>query len=523
MNLSKILLILNTVKYLKLKQIFFRMFYFARNRYRKVIGFEYEFTKESDPTPLRLMHSLDSYESYVDNKFIFLNLSKKFNDSIDWNCSEFGKLWTYNLTYFEFLNQENLKQDRGIDLIYDFIDSANGVKDGFEPFPMSLRAINWIKFVTYNHIKDKKINDSLYAQYHILIDNLEYHLLGNHLLENGFSLLFGAYYFQDEQLYSKAKEILKSELEEQILDDGAHFELSPMYHQIMLFRILDCINLVQNNNWKKQEFLELLQLKAEIMLGWLKNISYENGDIPLLNDSTNKIVPTSKELFDYAYNLQLTTQNLKLKESGYRKISNDNYECIVDIGDVGASYIPGHAHADTFNFELRIDGKPFIVDTGLSTYETNEIRFFERSTTAHNTVEVLEKNSSEVWSGFKVANRAEIIKLKEEKNYIEATHDGYKKYGVLHTRSWKFEDKKIIIEDILNKEIHAVCRIHFHPDVSDEMIRKHIQFKTCATLQEQVIKLKPKIYNYAEGFNTLTNAKYIEINFNRNCKTEIII
>ena len=61
--------------------------------------------------------------------------------------------------------------------------------------------------------------------------------MGNHLLENGFSLLFGSYYFRDEKLYSKAKEIIKTELREQILDDGAHFELSPMYHSIILHRI----------------------------------------------------------------------------------------------------------------------------------------------------------------------------------------------------------------------------------------------------------------------------------------------
>ena len=67
------------------------------------------------------------------------------------------------------------------------------------------------------------------------MDNIEYHILGNHLLENGFSLFFGAYYFQDEKFYVKAKKILTDELDEQILEDGAHFELSSMYHQIMLF------------------------------------------------------------------------------------------------------------------------------------------------------------------------------------------------------------------------------------------------------------------------------------------------
>ena len=435
--MNKLILLFNTVKYLKLKQIYFRLYYFTRARYRKVSGFKYEFLKGSNSTTLKLSTSIENkYSNVKNNKFSFLNLSKKFDNDIDWNYDKYGKLWTYNLTYFEYL-----KEKEDIQLIYDFCEKIEDIQDGLEPFPISLRGLSWIKYLTYHNIKDKKIDDSLYAQYYILLDNLEYHLLGNHLLENGFSLLFGAYYFRDERLYKKAVEILRVELEEQILDDGGHFELSPMYHQIMLFRVLDCINLVQNNNYKNQELLELLIDKAKLMLSWLKNISYENGDIPLLNDSANCIAPTSNELFKYAklLNVDCLRVNVKLKESGYRKIEKERYESVADIGHIGASYIPGHVHADTFNFELRIDAKPFIVDSGLSTYETNEIRFEQRSTKAHNSVEILGKDSSEVWGGFRVANRANIIELVENIDHIKATHDGYnKKYGILHTREWFF-------------------------------------------------------------------------------------
>ena len=348
--IKKVILLFNTVKYLKFKQIYFRLFYFLRTRLRKIIGFRYKYLNNSNSNTLKLIESIENNSRYEYKKFTFLNMSKQFNKNIDWNYSDFGKLWTYNLTYFEYLQQKD-----NVSLIYNFIDNIENVKDGLEPFPISLRAINWIKFLTYNNIKDKKIDDNLYSQYYILLDNLEYHLLGNHLLENGFSLLFGSYYFEDEKLYDKAIKILIQELNEQILTDGGHFELSPMYHQIMLFRVLDTINLIQNNNWKNQEQLKFFSVKAELMLGWLENISYQNGDIPLLNDSANKIAPTSKELFEYANNLKLKIKNLILKESGYRKIVNKNYECIVDIGNIGAKYIPGHAHADTFNFEIYID------------------------------------------------------------------------------------------------------------------------------------------------------------------------
>lgn len=509
--MNKYIRLFNTIKYLKFTQVYYRLYYFVRNRFRKIIKFKYKFIKDSNSTHLKLTDSCEYYSSYKDNEFIMLNLSKKFDDSIDWNYSSYGKLWTYNLSYFEYL-----KEKENVNLIYDFIENIESVKDGLEPFPISLRGINWIKYLTKYEIKDKKIDDSLYAQYYILLDNLEYHLLGNHLLENGFSLLFGAYYFKDEVLYKKAKEILEKELEEQILNDGAHFELSPMYHQLMLFRVLDCINLVQNNIWKKQELLEFLENKASIMLGWLKNISYENGDIPLLNDSANKIAPTSNEIFEYASRLDLKIVVKDLNQSGYRKREKEKYECVVDVGEIGAKYIPGHAHADTFNFELYIKNKPFIVDAGLSTYNIGKQRDSERSTKAHNTVEINGQNSSEVWGGFRVANRANTIELVEENNFIKAIHDGYKnKFKILHIRCWKFEKNKIIIEDSLNNNSNAIARFHFHPDINENDIKNKINLDN--------IKYKIKKYNYAPEFNKTLEALVLEIFFEKELKVEINI
>ena len=119
--------------------------------------------------------------------------------------------------------------------------------------------------------------------------------------------------------FDKAKEILKSELKEQILKDGAHFELTPMYHQIMFFRLLDCISLVKNNTFKNQELLVFLEDIASKMLSWLKNITFKNGEIPLLNDSAFSIAPTSDTLFDYVRRLNIKDINLALSQSGYRK------------------------------------------------------------------------------------------------------------------------------------------------------------------------------------------------------------
>jgi hypothetical protein len=506
---SRYIRLYNTVKFLKPKQIYYRLYYFGRIKIKKITGSVVIFSKESKSFSLKLEKSIHISDSYIGNgEFRFLNLSTKFKD-IDWNYAKHGKLWTYNLTYFDFLSKESDVDKR--ELIESFINNIKNIKDGMEPFPISLRGINWIKYLSYGGIKNQKIDDSLYAQYYILLDNLEYHLLGNHLLENGFSLLFGAYYFRDETLYKKAKEILLEQLDEQILDDGGHFELTPMYHQIMLFRLLDCINLVQNNSWKGRELLEFFRAKSELMLGWLQNISYKNGEIPLLNDSANSIAPKTVQLIDYSKRLNLEIPLLKLSDSGYRKISNENYECIVDIGHIGAEYIPGHAHADTFNFELRIKGRPFIVDTGLSTYETCKRRTVERSTLSHNSVEVNGQNQSEVWGGFRVANRAKIVNLKESNGYIEATHDGYK--PIFHTRKWTFEESRVIIEDSLNRDSIGVARLHFHPDVTKEEILAHLSIDSN--------EFEFGEYFYSPEFNTKITAIVISINFINFLKLDI--
>jgi len=484
---------------------------------RRKTGFQYVLTIDSKIYRLDLQDSIISPGSSKQNSFTFLNITYHFKKDIDWNFSKHGKLWTYNLNYFEYLQQEGMTKAEGLFLINDFIKQQDKIKDGLEPFPISLRGINWIKFLNQHKIKNQKIEDALLAQYYILKDNLEYHLLGNHLLENGFSLLFGAYFFRDEELYDKAKEILEKELNEQILEDGAHFELSPMYHQLMLFRVLDCINLVKNNSYKDQDLLPLLEEKATIMLGWINTMTFKNGNIPLFNDCANGIAPTTRQLNSYAIELnsKFKIQNSKLTKSGYRKFSNKNYELLVDVGNIGPNYIPGHAHADTFNFELYIDQKPFIVDTGLSTYEKNDRRTKERSTVSHNTVEVNNKNSSEVWSGFRVAKRAKIIELKEEANQIIASHNGYKnKFGIIHTREWNCKEHKVVIKDNLNKTIKAIARLHFHPDVTEEMVHKHV-------VVYQNSKFKIQNYKYALEFNKVIDATVMEIAFEKELEIEI--
>ncbi len=266
--MKTVFLYFHTIIHLRPIQIQYRIFCKIRSLFREIIGFQYPQFIYSESYLITLKPSIPSNQSYFseENRFCFLNQEQKFPiHKINWNDEKtFGKLWTYNLNYFEFLNQENITQVQGITLIREYINAYPTLKTGLEPYPTSLRGINWIKFLNKYQVQDSEIDGFLMAQYVQLIDNLEYHLMGNHLLENAFSLLFGAYYFSNESFFKIATNILKTELSEQILADGGHFERSPMYHQIVLFRLLDCWNLIRLNAFKNA-ILSLKSMNSTIL------------------------------------------------------------------------------------------------------------------------------------------------------------------------------------------------------------------------------------------------------------------
>ena len=347
----------------------------------------------------------------------------------------------------------------------------------------------------------------MYAQTLLLERKLEYHLLGNHLLEDAYALFITSIFFGDERLFSKAAHLLEEQLREQILPDGAHYEQSPMYHCIMLDRLLDCISFSANNQLfvHQETFTNTLKQKAALMLSHLQSIIYSDGSIPLLNDSAYGIAPTAGQLFDYARKLNISWNPMPLRECGYRKLNDKGMEVILDIGNITASYQPGHSHADTFNYELRIDGQPVIVDTGISTYNKDPRRQYERSTAAHNTVSVAGRDSSMVWGGFRMGRRAKVTIEKDCPTEILAHHDGFG-HHIIHQRHFALCDYTIHIEDlIIGKVTNAISYLHFSPQTDVSVVSE-----TDGILKAGKVIIK------AEGFNDIRlKTDYVSTEYNK--------
>lgn len=528
----------HTIRYLKSVQIFYRIFYFFRKLIRKLTNHKYNFYRAPSSTQFfsfsTAIEPLNAYWEPSGNTFIFLNCAVNFGDTIDWKIDKYGKLWTYNLYYFEYLLGSNISKEDGTRIIIDFIYKLNDTAHALEPYPTSLRIISWIRFLSLHKIEDDSINASLYAQAYILLDNIEYHLLGNHLLENGFAIFFASCYFGDPKLYKIADKILNDELKEQVLSDGAHFELSPMYHQVLLYRILTCIELAYSNtSFVKDDLIENLKNVAGKMLSWLNKISFTDGSIPLFNDAAFHIAPDTIQLNEYASKLKIEEVSHNFSDSGYRKFENIRFQLIVDVGHPGPDYIPGHAHSDIFNFELYFDNKPLIVDTGTSTYEKNIRRDLERSTSSHNTVTINDRNQSDVWGGFRVAKRACPILLNDSKNNLEANHDGYLDIGAIHNRAFVTNESSVQIDDIIiitdrhnSSEYHNKAFLHFHPSVTINKVEDDYLLLSSEKIKisfENHHAFEIVEYEYAPQFNKLITAQKIVIYFKNSLSTTIQI
>ena len=288
------------------------------------------------------------------------------------------------------------------------------------------------------------------------------------------------------------------------------------------------LNIIIPSNIKK--FInkhKVIEVSSSKMLSWLDNITFNNGDIPMVNDSAFQIAPSSKELLDYGKSLGINRRDVKLSDSGYRMFKNIKYELLMDLGEVRASYQPGHVHSDTFNFILYKNNLPFIVDTGTSTYWKNERRHIERRTSSHNTITIGDYEQTEVWGNFRVAKRAKIVSFTESDNEFSSSHDGYKKIGVIHNRKFITNIDSIHIYDELNKQdiYEQKAHFHFHPSIKNIVIKNTSVFfenlDVEISFKGKNISINKEFYRCAHGFNKTENAIKLKVVFESNLETII--
>ena len=474
----------STVKFLKFNQVISRLIFIPK--YIKIyLANKKEISWEVRKSDISTAFFLPKNVVADDNQLIFLNDSGQITEVL-WDANSKSTLWKYNLHYFDWINSENCKMSdvRTVDLMSNWV-SANpiGKTIAWDPYPTSLRIVNWVKFHLNQNNLPNTVLQSLATQGDWISRNVEWHLMANHLFVNSKAMIFIGLFFEGplaSRLLSTGLKILNEELKEQVLIDGGHFERSPMYHSIFLEDLLDLISLA--NSFPKTISGDVVQewrYLAVKMLDWLKYMSHPDGNISFFNDAAEGIAPTYMRLVFYANKIGFEYFDAKprlglvhLAESGYIRFNSDGWAAFIDVAKIGPDYQPGHAHADTLSFELSVGEERFFVNSGISEYKAGQLRSEERSTSAHNTVEIDGLDSSEVWSAFRVANRAKPIGLAIEENLdmcvIKCGHNGYHRLvgKPTHWREFSVYLNEITLKDSIDGEHQVgIARYHVHPKI----------------------------------------------------------
>ena len=414
-------------------------------------------------------------------RITLLNQTGDFSGLGDWNAPSRPKLWLYNLHYFDWLAGPCADQaaawNRG-SIARWIHENPTGAGNGWEPYPLSLRVVNWIKWLLGGNAPVAGMLDSLAMQVRFLTPSLEHHLLGNHLLANAKALFFaGAFFGGDEGdgWLRKGEALLAAEWDGQILADGGHHERSPMYHALLLEDVLDSLNAARAFGLAGGAVGQRAPGLAERMLAWHSALTHPDGDIAMFNDAAFGIAASLAELSDYANRLGLRRRGETpggtlrlLRSTGFVRAELGDAVLLADVGSVGPDHQPGHAHAETLSFELSLAGARAIVNCGVSTYELGPQRAWERGTAAHNCAIVRGLDSSDVWSAFRTGRRARVRDLEagvsDDAIEITAAHDGYRfiQRKLLHRRRWKLHSRGLEMIDELEGARACEAEANFH-------------------------------------------------------------
>lgn len=474
----------HTIRHLKPIQVYGRIWFFlTRSRAAKV---NIPFPKLREVRGLLVAPARRKASITERGDFVFFGETGTL-EKHGWNGSAKTKLWRYNQHYFDDLTSINAGRRSEwhrplLDQWISFNPPGDGI--GWEPYPTSLRMVNWVKYFLTDETPTEPQLASLMTQADWLTKRLEIHLLGNHLLANAKGLYFAGCYCRGEladSWLSKAREILSRELPEQILADGGHFELSPMYHAIVLEDMLDLINIARAYGYDNDAvaWSELIPR----MLLWLRVMSHPDAHFALFNDAAYSVAPSNEELLAYARRLGFNTCSSVApgpsfrETSGYVRLEVPKAVAICDVARVGPDYLPGHAHADSLSFELSLYGQRLFVNSGTAEYGVSKERLRQRGTKAHNTLVLNGTDSSEVWSGFRVARRAYPYDLNVEitkgLQRVSCSHSGYRrlKGKPIHRRVWDLRNSCIRISDQITGPFKtAQAFYHCHPDVTVEVL-----------------------------------------------------
>jgi hypothetical protein len=407
----------------------------------------------------------------------------------------------------------------------DFV-AANPIGTGINwtcTMDVGLRAVNWvvaldlIRGATLDAAFWPRAAAALFDHGLFIKANLEntYEVTSNHFLSNVLGLWFLAAMFDDldagRDWATFARQSLETEIDVQVLADGADFESSVPYHRLVTELFLGAARLADARG---EPLSDHYQSRVRDMAAYLADVTRPDGLMPQSGDADDgrlhvlgglgtaspqdgrHLLGPAAAMFQRADWMTIggaaaaweaawwgfpaapapaggfPPVSRLYPDAGHAVVRDGSNYLLVTNSIVGTKGFGNHKHNDQLSFEYHAGG-PVVVDPGSYVYTSDPAaRNLFRGTAYHNTlmidaVEQNEFNPEWLFRAFEHA-KAEHLAFTAEPGLVRyrGRHVGYRRLaeGVTHEREFSFEPAsgRLVIEDVLQGTGEHTLRWHFH-------------------------------------------------------------
>lgn len=381
------------------------------------------------------------------------------------------------------------------------------LRGAWTPWAVSIRILHWSRYLAWRNQGtgcesddgvDRLLRRELYRNALFLRKHVEWDVGGNHLIENGAALVVAGVLFSERAWVDHGESILVHAANTQFLDDGAHFERSPMYHVLTLTRLLTVCDLLDRSSRTVPEVLSTTTEEATTFLQFLRP---PDGRIPLLNDAVYGQALPLDCCLGYAETLGFdegsdTDRGTTVESgteggttfdsdtasgqtaehtAGYQWLRTDAGAMLFDGGPVGPPHLPGHSHSDTLSFLLWLGGQPIVTDTGTFGYVSGSRRDYARGVRGHNTIQVGDIEPIALGGKYLMGPRPTPTVRRETGpvTLVEGRYDAAPYGGASYTHHravYAGDDWWLVWDTVDGHDRSAVRgRIHLHPEVEPSL------------------------------------------------------
>ena len=425
----------------------------------------------------------------LEGRFRFLGLSRELGREVEWYLPELDvgtRLWKTLLHEFPYGVELGIAyretgdaafRERFFDLLQQWrplspIGRPDFAVDVWDPRAAVTRMMHWMIAAWLFEISPDEpeglaLGRDLAVHALFVRDNLELDLRGNHLLRDYAGLAWAREILPGAP---EGLELLRSELEEQILADGCHLERTPLYHAVVLQDLVECRALLgeRSPTW--------LDDVVARMAGFLEYLIGESARLPLFGDTWLGEPEPQRLLEEAGGPRQAPAPGAPERASGIIVLRRGALRAVMRAGSHGPDYQLGHAHADGLSFELRHGETPLVTDTGTGTYDFGSVRLRSRATAAHNTLQIDGEEQIEAWDSFRVGRRGrgrvEARGSDSDWDWVWAAHDGWRWLPgrPIHHRVLAIcPEAALALDAVVGAGRHRVrSALHIHPDAGDD-------------------------------------------------------